>query len=434
MKRVVDICVFIFCLSYSSAVYSQQLTIGPLTIGDTVPNLHLKHIVNTEEKNVSLSDFRAKITIIDFWSSWCSSCIQQIPHLDSLKKEFGRDLNILLFNTKSYITNDNKEKILSVIEKVNRQTGASINLPIVYDSRELDNLFPCKMIPHAVWINESSVVIAITSSIEVNRKNIEKLLNGDPPSMHLKKDDLDYDSNSPLFENGNGGEASPFYYRSIITGYREGIGGNTARLAKDKPGVVIGYSISNASLETLVGTAYFGTGLLDARNRTIVELPDSVKYNPGYNDSMYDHLYCYDITTPGVNANKMREYMREDLQRCFNIHVKREKRKVPSLILTLENFIEHDTIRNDSSGYDTRVSSKEKYFRNTNLKTIVNLLNRRTTLPIPIIYKGDRNPMLDIYLPENTDDISALIRAFKHAGITLKYQEELIEVTVIAEK
>ena len=46
-------------------------------------------------KNVSLSDFRGKWVVIDFWGSWCGWCIKGFPKLKEAYKEYGDKLVIL---------------------------------------------------------------------------------------------------------------------------------------------------------------------------------------------------------------------------------------------------------------------------------------------------------------------------------------------------
>jgi thiol-disulfide isomerase/thioredoxin len=49
-----------------------------------------------ESRELSLSDFRGKVLILDFWATWCPPCRDEIPLLIELKKEYGhRGLDIL---------------------------------------------------------------------------------------------------------------------------------------------------------------------------------------------------------------------------------------------------------------------------------------------------------------------------------------------------
>ncbi len=50
-------------------------------------------------QQVSLSDFRGKIVLLDFWATWCSPCRASIPHLNMLYRTYReRGLEILGIN------------------------------------------------------------------------------------------------------------------------------------------------------------------------------------------------------------------------------------------------------------------------------------------------------------------------------------------------
>ncbi len=46
-------------------------------------------------KKVSLSDFRGKVVVLNFWTTWCSACVGEMPALVALQKEHGENLAIL---------------------------------------------------------------------------------------------------------------------------------------------------------------------------------------------------------------------------------------------------------------------------------------------------------------------------------------------------
>ena len=47
-------------------------------------------------KKVSLSSFRGKYVLIDFWASWCGPCMREMPNIVKLYKECkGKDFEIL---------------------------------------------------------------------------------------------------------------------------------------------------------------------------------------------------------------------------------------------------------------------------------------------------------------------------------------------------
>lgn len=47
-------------------------------------------------KNVSLSDFKGKVVLVDVWATWCSPCRGEIPHLKKLERDMhGKDVVFL---------------------------------------------------------------------------------------------------------------------------------------------------------------------------------------------------------------------------------------------------------------------------------------------------------------------------------------------------
>lgn len=48
-----------------------------------------------EGNDVSLSDYKGKVVIIDFWATWCPPCRKGIPDLVEIQKEYKDDVVII---------------------------------------------------------------------------------------------------------------------------------------------------------------------------------------------------------------------------------------------------------------------------------------------------------------------------------------------------
>jgi peroxiredoxin len=53
---------------------------------NAAPDFTLKDI---NGKSVSLSDFKGKVVVLNFWATWCTPCIHEIPDFNALQAKYG---------------------------------------------------------------------------------------------------------------------------------------------------------------------------------------------------------------------------------------------------------------------------------------------------------------------------------------------------------
>ncbi|RZJ80875.1 MAG: redoxin domain-containing protein [Chryseobacterium sp.] len=146
----------------------------PLVIGDRVPDLVFQNVINYSAPMLRFSDFKGKAILLDFWATWCGSCIAHLSEVMDLQKEFGEGLQVITVNGSM---RDSKEVVEAFVSK-QVGTDRAFLTPVIYQDTILRDLFPRRIIPHYVWIGLDGRVKAITGSAEVRVEHVKRLVAG----------------------------------------------------------------------------------------------------------------------------------------------------------------------------------------------------------------------------------------------------------------
>src|SRR6185369_8347344 len=73
--------------------------VKPMTTGDEAPALSLAQIGPTGAlgDRLTLADTRGKVTVLDFWATWCNPCLAAMPRLEQLARSHP-DVAVLTIN------------------------------------------------------------------------------------------------------------------------------------------------------------------------------------------------------------------------------------------------------------------------------------------------------------------------------------------------
>lgn len=97
-----------------------------------------------------LSDFRGKVVLINFWATWCPPCIEEMPSMESLRKEIDEtQLKILALSV------DDSWEPVSTFLKQN-----SYGFGIFADFEEkVARLYGTSMIPETYIVDKQGVIL-----------------------------------------------------------------------------------------------------------------------------------------------------------------------------------------------------------------------------------------------------------------------------------
>ncbi|MDR2285832.1 MAG: TlpA family protein disulfide reductase [Sphingobacterium sp.] len=314
--------------------------IKPLEVGDTIPEALLNarlRIVNSPDKQdtVTLNHFRNnKLIILDFWATWCGSCIANMPRTHKLQ----HDNQGVLFLPVSY---EPSEKISSFIK--NNHITDSLNIFSIVDDQILKKYFSHSYLPHFVWISKGGRVSAITTPRQLTQANIERMVSS-PATTLLPRTKKMEDSCAFLLSD-NIINSRLQQYSIFVRGLRpEYI---TQRIKGENSGQVYRKCMINWPLRTLytdiVGEllrkkgVYFNETLdviMDLKN------PGDLDFNQTGIDSRNperqllldqwdtDNLYSYDVIFPVDKSEKLYEYILQLLNDSTPFNATIEKRVV----------------------------------------------------------------------------------------------------------
>ncbi|MSO45339.1 MAG: TlpA family protein disulfide reductase [Acidobacteria bacterium] len=127
-----------------------QLLVNPVTLTPVTMR-------TLDGKTLSSADWRGKVTIVNFWATWCPPCLAEIPDLVALQDKYRDQLQIIGISA--------DEGSPEVVQKFADQYH--INYPIVMKTPELEKAFP------GVYALPTSFVIG--RDLKVEQKHVGML-------------------------------------------------------------------------------------------------------------------------------------------------------------------------------------------------------------------------------------------------------------------
>lgn len=135
-----------------------------------VPNVKAKDLTGT---SFELRSLQGKVVILNFWASWCSPCVEEVPSLIKLVKEFKGDIQLIAVSGDSSIE-DIQVFLKSFPELKN------VNIKIVWDEdRSLMKQFNISRLPESLVLDkDQKLVKKLVGSINWYNKDSVDYING----------------------------------------------------------------------------------------------------------------------------------------------------------------------------------------------------------------------------------------------------------------
>lgn len=111
-------------------------------------------VLDWDGKSVSLSNNFGKPIIINFWSTWCGPCQNEMPHFETMFKEYGNEVIFMIVN----LTDGVSETVNSVKEFISEN---NFTFPVYFDTENNGaEAYGIYNIPRTICIDKNGIIIA----------------------------------------------------------------------------------------------------------------------------------------------------------------------------------------------------------------------------------------------------------------------------------
>lgn len=131
-------------------------------------------VYDVDGNAVSLSDFRGKPVVVNFWASWCGPCKSEMPEFETMYQEYSENIHFLMVNM-----TDGYSETLDKATKFIEENGYTF--PVYFDTdSDAATTYSVYSIPATYFIDEEGYMIANARGaldMETLQKGIDMIYN-----------------------------------------------------------------------------------------------------------------------------------------------------------------------------------------------------------------------------------------------------------------
>ncbi len=366
--------------------------------GDKIPDavwnqpLELNYF-NGKKKTIKFADLKGKLILLDFWSTGCPSCIENIPHMEDIQKRYPKGLSVLLVNSKR--NKDTPSRIKLVLDRYKEKYNFEIKLMTILEDTMLTNLFPHNTIPNIAWINQDGVFLGNTLPDEVGLRNIETILENKTADLQLRSEFLNKDKvmdTPPIFDTAG------VKFLSAITGY-------LPDYLPTYPNVIhkngnSSYQMLNAAFNFMLVTA-FKDELRGFENTDYVfENGQKDKIQKMlFGGSRREYQYCYQLFVDDtISSSKANRYFQQAFKDYFRLNVERKRGRISFYSVGILDNISSLKSKGGIPQVNINPEDGPIYFQNYPLINLLRLLHLYVDLPVT--FGPPQLLRIDLRMPE----------------------------------
>lgn len=417
----------IFCRGFMSLVFTLVAATTSfaqnksLKIGESLPeNIWSTplQLVNHPQKTITLSQDKDKLILLDFWNTWCSSCLLNFPKMEELQKQFGDKIKILAVS--------NQDRL--VLEKffASKNGQRYKNVVSVAGDKMFHQLFPHKGVPYIIWIKDGKL-LNTTDGAQVTEKTIQEVLGGENSSLQTVVQ-MSRDRPLMLSENyDNEKDLSMISYSLFAKGRIRGMGFGSGFHRSGQ--IVYGRQFTNFSFWEIASA--IANEIFQKKNQSFNEKRQIIEFKNPERRVEDKSLYNYEYIVPQSKADSLYPLMLENLSRFADYKTIIEKRKVKCLVLKRTSTV--DKLKTKGSEMSFLFSLSKTNLQNTSLYALVNSLNAVPTISLPIVDETGYPNNIDLTMGA-ISDLNSIRKELLRYDLDLVEAERVLDMLVISEK
>jgi len=135
------------------------------TVGKAAPDFELQ---NLDGQSISLSDLKGKPVLVNFWATWCTPCVSEMPYIQEIHEDWSdRGLMVLAINM-----GESSSKVEQFLQKHN------LSLPVLLDTKQVvARRYGIRAIPTTFFIDKDGIVRNKVIGAFPSKEAIESRLN-----------------------------------------------------------------------------------------------------------------------------------------------------------------------------------------------------------------------------------------------------------------
>lgn len=414
-KNILLLSVFALFFSFSHAETTTTPTLLPNTlIGRYLPeNLEIKNLL-TEPKIIPVPALVGKVTILFFWASWNKDSIYELYNINELAKTYSNMLNVYA------ITNERERTARAFLKD---QSLNNVHIVVDDELSTLSKIFEHTRLPHAVVINPSLKIDAITHPKNIVGATVELSYYEQPSDLPEKKDE-------------------PLDINVIIEDLKRMDNQFAAiRLDAFNPKYLIRCKVPGSGMLLNRRVTYVNIGLKNIYQdlykipevRTIVEAKNSEDYTA--EDRDFDRHFCFDVVVPQGSERQLTDMAIKYLNHASKLKSSVQKRKMKVLLIKKLSNSVANALRSSQKPSVAMVESENKFeTESISMSELALTLENLSGYNLPVF---DETKMLDNYaisLEFKQEDKNPLESALNRIGLTLESSEKELEILVLKEE